>query len=651
MRHLLLICLLSLICFGTAFAEDVRLEDEHLYIYEFPEIKPEYFLAGGIRYIDIKGSDRAAEYEYPDNSIFFGGEYRALPFPHRLHIELDFLNKKDYFGDLSYAYKDIVLTRWISRSIFHNLENIRLIDAGTHERFSIDVTDAFEKYDITSNMNSVFVRFKAPDYPLHVYVNGHVFNKDGKKQQRFLGGSGYYNDLKRITAKRDVDWRSSHVNVGINTHLGPVEFDISHAEKRFDSRGDNVLYDFYRSGDSRAAGLYPHNSIPDSKGSKNTLAIHTSYTGKLVASLTLANYNRRNENIGAKADYFLGNADVTWMPVPKLTFFIKYRHRETDTDNPDTVTITDLLDPSNSYTYSVRPSISSKKDSISGIIRYRAFKGVTFHAQLSHVNTERENADEWKLSETTVKDTASLSVVIRIMKKLHLKSSYIHEEIDAPSYNIESDRKDKGKVSLSWTPLPTVFTYLSYDSLIGKRDNISYTVSDQQVIVGDGDISSGKIFGMIGVSIAKNISVDTSYAYINNKTTQPLIYGSDNAPQYINDANVPYKEKTHTIAANLNYRPTKDTDLLTGISYTESKANFVPYAQEAVETVSIADFSELKIQQIGFTLQGQYEFRKGWDIGLRYFYSDFNYIYNNPLNPFEDSCAHIVLLRLSKRWE
>ena len=652
MRHLLIVCLLPLIFFSTAWAEDApQEEEEHLYIYEFPEIKPSYSLEGGLRYIDIHGSDRAAEFEYPESSIFLRGEYRALPFPHRLHLELDFFNQKDYFGDLSYAYKDIVLTRWMSRSIFHNLENISLVDAGTNERFAIDVTDAFEKYDITTYMNSVFVRFKAPDYPLHLYINGHIFDKEGTRQQRFLGGAGYYNDLERTTEKKDVDWRTRYINVGINTHLGPIEFDISHAEKRFDSKGDSVLYYNYLAGDGRAGGLYPHNSIPDTKGSKNTLKLHTSYTGRLVASVTFTDYSREANDTGAKADYFLGAADVTWMPMTKLTFFVKYRHRETDTDNPDTVTISNLLDPYDTYTYSVRPSLSSTQDSISGTVRYRAFKGVAFNAAFSHLNTDRDNAAEWKLPETTVKDKATLSVIVRIMKKLRLKSSYIHEEIDAPAYNIESDRKDTGKISLSWTPLPYIFTYLSYDAFYGKRDNIRYTVNDYQVITGDGKISSGKIFGMIGVTVSKNISVDASYAYMNNKTTQPLIYGSDNEPQYITDGNVPYKEKMNTVAANLNYRPTKDIDLVTGISYTESKARFSPYAQEALEPVSIADFSELKIQQIGFTLQGRYEFKKGLDIGLRYYYRDLDYTYNNPLNPFQDSYAHIVLLTISKRWD
>ena len=259
MRHLLIICLLPLVCFSPAFAEDITTEDitteeveeEHLYIYKFPEIKPEYSLTGGFRFIEIDGSERAAEYEYPDNSLIFLGEYRALPFPHRFHIEVDFFNKKDYFGDLSYAYKDIVLTRWISRSIFHNLENIRLIDAGPSERFTVDVTDPFEKYDLTTMMNTVFVRFKLPDYPLHLYADGDFINKDGKKQQRFLGGSGYFNDLKRTTQKRDVDWNTRNLKVGFNTHAGPVEFDISHSEKRFDSGGDRVLYDFYRGGDGR----------------------------------------------------------------------------------------------------------------------------------------------------------------------------------------------------------------------------------------------------------------------------------------------------------------------------------------------------------------------------------------------------------------
>jgi hypothetical protein len=52
----------------------------------------------------------------------------VFSFPHRFHLELDIKNRKDYFGDISYAYEDIILFRGINRTLFHNLDNISLVD-------------------------------------------------------------------------------------------------------------------------------------------------------------------------------------------------------------------------------------------------------------------------------------------------------------------------------------------------------------------------------------------------------------------------------------------------------------------------------------------------------------------------------------------
>ena len=41
---------------------------------------------------------------------------------------------------------------------------------------------------------------------------------------------------------------------------------------------------------------------------------------------------------------------------PRLAVFLKYRHKDVDIDNPGSVTITDRLNPLNTYTYAVAPN-------------------------------------------------------------------------------------------------------------------------------------------------------------------------------------------------------------------------------------------------------------------------------------------------------
>ncbi|MEW6068564.1 MAG: MtrB/PioB family outer membrane beta-barrel protein [Nitrospirota bacterium] len=631
------------------FATEVSVSHEEiLHVYEFPEIKPTYFLTTGYRLIDVNDSKRAIEFEYPHDSAVFMGEFRALPFPHRIHIEVEYLNKSDYFGDMSYAYKDIVLFRGMSRAVFHNLDNIELVDIGSDATYTIDRTDVSEDYGIASKKKTFFLRLKTPDFPFHVYADGQILNVDGNRQERFLGGSGYYNDIERNTKERDIDWQTSNIITGANTHMGPIEVDISHSEKRFDSGGDDVLYESYSSGSSRAAGTYPYSRIPDSEGSGNALKLHSSYTGQLVVSGTLSNYSRENNYSGAKADYILGSTDLTWMPMTKLTFFLKYRHRENDIDNPDSVTITDLLNSSNTYTYSVKDSISSNKDTLTGNARYRLAKGVTLNAEVSHENIDRENADEWELPETTVKDIAALSLNARIFKNLKIRSKYIYEEIDAPAYNFESDSKNRGIVYLSWTPLPFLFTCVSYDASIGWRDNVLYTIDEEQITGGDREKIDNKIFGLIGISISEKLSFDTSYAHINSKTSQTLTYASNT--EYVSD-DASYKERANTIGANVNYKPRKNIGLSAGISYTEGRAYYLTSVSEAEDPVSIASFSEVKIRETDYKLSGKYYFKDGWELGAQYSYSDFNNVIENSDDPFEDGDAHVIYLTITKRWE
>ena len=117
--------------------------------------------------------------------------------------------------------RTLCCSRWINKTMFHNLENIRLADLGPDERFTVQNSPA-ENYGIVSGMNVLFLRFKMPDFPFHVYIDGQFIDKEGKRQQRFLGGSGYFNDLMRASRKREVDLETKNISVGVNTHLGPV---------------------------------------------------------------------------------------------------------------------------------------------------------------------------------------------------------------------------------------------------------------------------------------------------------------------------------------------------------------------------------------------------------------------------------------------
>jgi hypothetical protein len=632
--------------------------------YVFPVIKPEILLFGGYRYIHFDGSDRAEEFEYPHDSITLGGEARVFSFPHRFHLDLDIKNKKDYFGDISYAYEDIILFRAINRTLWHNLDNITLRGVALPSA-GVSVADSGTSYGVKAGMTNVFLRFKAHDFPFHVYIDGGLIDREGSQQLRSLLGSGYFNDIVRSSQSRGVDWRTKTLTVGANSHLGPVEVDFSHGEKRFDVGGNNVFLDPYTPAMSglsvvRDAGVFPHNLISELKGSSNTLKIHTSHTGSLVASATFSNIERENGESGAKADYFIGAGEVTWIASPRLAFFVKYRHKEADIDNPYSITFTNVCsssnNPSNSYACFIKPSISSITNAVSGTARFRMTSGIALRAEFSYENIDRKDAAEWFVPDSTARKVASLSADIRIARNAKLMAKYTHQDIENPETNIEPDHSDEGRISLTWVPLPGLSTLLSYRIAQERRGSLQFVQQDPVTGVeflaespDKRDALRDGFLGSITYLVLKDLSLTASYSYIHNKVKEDLAFDNTSG-NLLFDPRVPETDTAHSYSFNANYLPKNNIALTAGVSYTLSSGAFFPADINLTQPVSIASFSELKTRETVYSVSGEYRFKNGFSAGIRYRYSVFDDVLDNPFDDVNDGKAHIVLLTLSKKW-
>lgn len=640
---------------GTSESQTEEFSAEERHIYKFPDIKPDASFYGGYRFVHLNGSPRAEEFEYLHNSISLGWDLKAFPFPHRLGLHIDVKNRKDYFGDVNYAFKDIVIFRGINRTSFHNLDNIRLIDLDTGTASpGVDVRDKDKEYGVKTGMNSVLLRLKMPDFPFHIYIDSSLTEKDGTQQQRSLSGSGYFNNLLRTSQSRDIDWKTENIIIGANSHLGPIEVDISHGEKRFDVSGDKVLSDTYTAATStpaRAAGTYQHNLIPELKGSSNTIKLHTSYTGSLVASTTFSKIERENIDSGAKADYFIGAGEVVWMPLTKLIFFLKYRHKEADIDNPDNVTITDRSNPANTYAYQVKKSISSVTDSVSGLIRHKPISGLTLKAEYSYEDIRRKDAGEWDVPQSTQKNTASLSADIKIIKSLKLKAKYTHKNIHDPASNIEPDHSDEGRISVTWIPMPRLNTLVSYIVAREKRGDLHFLDENEQPVQGteNRDVNRDRLLGSITFLILKDLSLTTSYSYMHNKTKQDIVFSDTSGIAHVNSS-VPNKDIANSYALDINYLPKNNISLAAGVNHTISRGIFYPSDDNLLQPVSIASFSELKTQETVYSVSGEYKFKGGFASGFQCRYSRFDDVLDNPNDDVQDGRAHIILLTMSKTW-
>ncbi len=635
---LFLILFISVLC-SPSYGEfqQVNGSEEPVYVYEFPVISPEIYIKPGYSFIEHKDSPRAGEFYYLHSSL--GGEIflKAFPFPHRVHLEFEALNKKDYFGDIRYAYKDIALLRGLFRGLYHNLDNKILIDSGPSSQYTVERRDAGQEYGTSNNISSLFMRFKIPDYPLHFFADAQKVKREGSVQQRFLSS---YLPMNRVSTERDIDWESKSINIGTNTHLGPVEIELTHAEKRLDGKGDRLLENSY------GGNIYPHNLMPDLKGSTTTFKIHTSYTGQIVASATLSKTERENEISGARADYLIAAGDFTYMPDVKLTIFLRYRHRQADLDNPDSIPVNYLGYSAYSSPIPVRPSIDSTTDTVTGTIRYRAIKGLTLYAEYSGERIERKNSDEWKLPSETVKNTISLSAHIRPVNNLDLKAKYIHQDIDAPAYNTQPDTSDEGRLQINWSPVKGINGLFIYSVAWQKREGLNYIDNGLQIKTKDREVRKEKFFGSLIFLLKDNLTITPNFSYIRNKINQTTIYDTiSSPPDYYVDPGVFYRDKAFTYGLNLNYIPEERLNLSLDITHTISKGTFSPGLISEVNSIKGLE-TAADIKETGLGARADYDLKKGWSAGMRYSFID----YNDRRDNTQDGRLHLIFASISKRW-
>ena len=657
MRKIIFILILSLSIFvvSRGFAgqeeddlkllEELGIEPEQQEAYKFPVIKPKIELMLGYRFTDVDGSKRSFEYEYLKSSPLLGFDIELYKHPYRLHFDLNFTDEKDYQADLAFADGELILMRWFNSTLFHNTDNIELIDLSpSSPNYSIDRRDGGEDYGVRTGINSLMLRAKMPNFPAHAFFNLFHVMKDGSAQQRSLLGQGYFFDVERATMEREIDWQTGTYEIGANSHLGHAEVEYSHIEKRFEAKKDETMYDAYTANPFRPAGTYPHNQIPELKGSSNVLKVHSNYNESLVASATFSAKERDNQTSGASADIFQGAGALQWTPLTRLSFFMKYSHIDVDADNPSTASITDINGSKITYPGSVKSPISKRNDLISLTGRYNLRPGVILKAKYLNENIERDNASDWGLQDSTRKNTYSLSADLRVIKRVDIKTEYIHQTVDQPSYNTEPDNSDQGIASVSWIPAPGINLLVNYSISKDTRDHLHFTGADN---ARDRDSTLENVMGSGTFQLLNNLSMTASYAFIRSKIRQDIVYGTVVAV----DNDVPYESKAQIYSASLNYIPINKLAINALIAHSKSDSEFSPSRNNLLQPVSVASFSREELAETTYRLTSDYKCMDSYLCGIDFQYNDIDDLIDNIHDYSQDGHAYIILLTLKKTWE
>ncbi len=600
----------------------------------------------GYRWMAQNGSPIAGEYDFIKSSITGALDLEYDPLPHRFVFESYFLNRKDYFGEMDYAYRDIVLFNGYTRDMFHNLNHYSFGPPSTTPGVTFTDKNPGAEYGIENQLRRAFIRFKAPDFPFHLYAEVLTVDREGTIQQRFL--REFTGGLDKVSQSRDIDWDTQQVRVGANSHLGPVEVDYSHMEKKFESLTNKELFDVY----PPSTTLVPHNLTPDLKSSSDTIKLHSSYSGRLVLAGTYTSGDKKNEDSGAKVNYWNSAGDITFMPVTSVIMAVKYRHYNIDATNPDVV---NNVTPSGTTVVNVRDAISSSRDVITGTLRYRATDRLTLKGEYVADITDRTrgalgtllpsppaNAEAfWDVPEKTKKGTAKLGLAYRVMNKVSLRADYSQTKVDNPAYDTDPNKSQSARASLTWMPTPRFNTLFSYSALRETRDLLGAPL-------GGGNREAARDQGLASftVLVGNRSSITISYAYFKNKVDQTVTL-QDGTGAFALEPGVPYADVAHMGSIALAVAPVDGVNLTASGSRSYSRGNFnLAGAGPVTNTAGIAELSDLKVIDSTYAAGIEMQHSKYVSSELRYQYRR----YDDQIDDTQDGTVRTVLATLSMKW-
>lgn len=621
----------------------------------FFETEGDFFL--GYRFVSTEDSLKAAEYIYPQSSLSFGLNLVSCPLPFRYHVNTEFISKYDYYLDGGFAYKDLVLFRDILVGVHHNLEHYTFADYDQLDEINFTDRNPGDYYYKHFTSNLVTLRLKAPDFPLHTFINHRHVEREGTRQQRFL--LGYFDDLNLISESRDIDWKSNAVTLGANSHLGPVEIEYDYGQSNFDPGSNNILYDPYPAGPAstpRPADIYPHNIIPETESSSHTIKAHSSYTGGVVAGATLSSVSQKNNYSSTDSKIWKGAFDFSWIPDPVIGVFLKYRHRDVDTDTPASVTLMGISDPNNPtiLSYPVRRGISYDKDIFSLSSRYKPLQRLTLFAKYEYSQTDRTDVEEWELLTSQTKiHTIDLAADAKPIDRLKVKASYEYKNYDQPAYNTSPDNSNKLKLTTSYLPVAWLSFYLEYILHLTERDPLRYLNNDPAVLLetGERDSRYDQILASLTTTLSPKVSLTLSWFYQKMDVEQDLAYGKWADPPNTGqgdypyrDIGVPYTDRANTFSATLQWLPREDFSLTTDLSYTIAKGS-TAYTNVIDNTpLSFAPLSSLEATETSLTIDLAKKLPRDWEIGLRSYIN----IYNDKTTDFLDGEVYVTTFGIKR---
>jgi hypothetical protein len=634
----------------------------------------------GYRFLTIDNyGGRAAKYTYLHSGIIGGASYNRLGQDLKLSADGNYLNDKDYYGDVNFDYAGDYRFHLRTESFFHNTTGENLFN-GPFLTGRADISGALADYiphqdapttgfGVRTEQDTASLRYKIHDFPLHVNLGYWRMVKEGTGEIRFanIAFEGAENNF--FARSKTIDRQTHEGKIGFDTHLGPIDIIYTFMIRQFTNNAGQ-LRDFYAprndlSGASvKVGGLQEHNEDPDSRYVAHTVKLHTSLAGGLVgaASYTYGkrdNLSRLSDTTGAdRTSARLNNmaGDLVYMPFQELSFSLRYRRQEVDNNNPSTITNAFFTENS----LAVRPSIGTEKDLVIGSVSYHPtntvtvkgeYKGVFLHRDLTHFSDETLN---WYLNENEDTHRGLVSVIARPVKGLRMMARYAYTSTDHPSYGSSFARKHEGELTSSYNVSNRTGFTASYRNVWEENDEIGRRIISVLSPLGYSPLqpllARDKVTHNFTASAwfrpSQKFTITANYGYLQYDTDQVVMF------QMFNDGSLAasnYKSASHLYSLSSTYQFTEKADVSLTLQEVHSLSEFRPENKTfsaASYTSGISELSHSKTFETSFSARSNYRLTKNLTCSLEYMLQD----YYDKFNSQFDGTVHSIAAFVNARW-
>jgi hypothetical protein len=645
----------------------------------------------GYRFLSVRSfGGRAAEYDYLHSGVTAGAHLNSLGPELKYAVEGAYLNDKDYHGDLLFDYKGYYRLHLRAESLFHNLDHERMFapdfnspdalgQTANYEAKSLDMEPSLS-HGVKVKQELAALRLKPGDYPLHLNLGYWRLAREGSSQLRFSDHAFegpplttpptiYSNTIYSRT--RETDRLTQEGNVGLDTHIGPLDliytFQIRQFEELTDIPRDNYIGRVDVANTLvRSAGLQQHNENPDSRFMAHTVKLHTSLSGGITGAVSYSYGRRENrsnltdikgaDQVAATLRNIAG--DFTYTPCRQFFVAIKYRRQEVDTDTPAFL-VSAFAAPS--AIVPVRPALDSRKETITVSLSLRPLALLTIKGEYAGEFLHRDNIHNgppelsWELPENSTTHRGTLTLLSRPIKGVRLKAVYIYSTEDHPSYGSSPAEKHEGQLLATYTGGARWGATASYRAFRESNDEImretvNFPLSPLTFTPFPTPLSRDRKGNNATLTLwgtpMERLTLTGSYGLLRTSADQQALLSSI-TPGVLNNTN--FTSQAQIYGLNAAYNINERLDISLALQQIRSFAEFAPAAaviSAAGNTFGLTDISRLKTVESTFSARAEYHTSRNVSCLLDYTYRD----YDEKTSSLIDGTVQTVMAHLTAKW-